>query len=274
MSSGLLASLGDLNEPVDRKDRFAYGWRYVKKAGKNGGEQTVQVPLTLEDVLHPQEEDFRLLSQAHWQDAFYLYGVLEVAVAKTKDAQVLGDCRIAWDRLGKYAHGPDIAVIFNVRGSQRWRSTFNVVKERTKPALIVEITSPATRSTDLVNKVREYAKQEVPHYVIADAQERDDSRSLTLLDYHLSPDIGGYFSLPANEDGRVWLPEVNLWLGVEEGRLVCYDKKGKRKESMVEMDQARVEAERTAAKEREARMTLQARIKELEEQIKRANSGR
>jgi colicin import membrane protein len=261
MSSAILHSPTDLNEPVDPKDRFAYGWRYVKTAGRNGAEKTVQVPLTLEDILHPQEEDFRVLSQPHWQDAMYLYGVFKAALAKKTGAYVLGDCRVAWDRQGKYAHGPDIAVVFNVRAHQDW-ATFNVVKEKTKPALIVEVTSPSTRSTDLVNKVREYAEQGVPHYVIADAVERDDFRILTLLDYHLSPEIKGYYSMPLDEQGRIRLPEVKLWLGTEEGRLACYDKKGNRKGTYAEVEQARVEAE---AKNKE----LAERLKAMEKEVHR-----
>src|SRR4051812_47253843 len=35
-------------------DPFRYGWRYVRR---EGSEELEQVPLTLEDVLHPQEGD-------------------------------------------------------------------------------------------------------------------------------------------------------------------------------------------------------------------------
>jgi colicin import membrane protein len=232
----------DLNEPVDPHDPFPYGWRYVSKTGKNGTTSSVQVPLTLEDVLHPREEDFRLLSDPHWRDTHYLYDAFTLALANKPGAYVLGDCRVACDRKGDYGHGPDIAVIFKVRKKERW-STFNVVKEKTRPALIVEVNSPSTRSTDLVNKVREYAEQRVPHYVIADARETVDDRQLSFIDYHLSPKGGAYYSLPPNEDGRVWLPEVKLWLGVEDGNCVCWDQAGEKVNSIVEEHQARVEAE-------------------------------
>ena len=36
---------------------FRYGWRYVRKMRADGKETWEQVPLTLEDVLHPREED-------------------------------------------------------------------------------------------------------------------------------------------------------------------------------------------------------------------------
>lgn len=276
MVRSILATARELNAPVDPQDRFAYGWRYVTKVAKNGSETKVQVPLTLEDILHPQEEDFRVLSNAHREDAQYLCGAFEIALNKTPHAQVLSDCRVAWTRDGKYAHGPDVAAIFNVREKKDW-GTFNVVKEKTKPALIIEITSPETRSTDLVNKVREYAEQGVPHYVIADAKKKDDSRQVTLIDYHLDKEGGAYYMLPVDDEGRVWLEEVNLWLSVDDGRLICTDAKGKRIGTAKEERQARNEAEQGRLAELEARMSAEkraadaeTRIKQLEEQMRRA----
>jgi colicin import membrane protein len=261
MSQSILTSPLDLNEPVDALDPFPYGWRCVPKTAKNGSETTVQVPLTLEDILHPHEEDVRLLSDSHWQDTFYLYGAFKTVLLEISGAIVLADCRIAWDREGDYGHGPDVAVIFKVRKRKDW-STFNVVKEKTRPALIVEVTSPSTRSTDLVNKVREYAEQRVPHYVIADAREKDEERHLALIDYHLSPADGVYYSLPPNEDGRIWLAEVKLWLGSQDGQLRCWDEKGKQVNSFEEEKRARVEAEAKLA-------AAEARIRELEKRTRR-----
>ncbi len=279
MSWGNITSPLDLNEPVNPNDPFALGWRDVKKIEADGSESMIKTPLTLEDILHPQEEDFRVLSDPHTEDIYYLRGAFRIALSATPNAIVLNDCRIAWDREGEFGHGPDCAVIFNVRRVERW-STINVILEGTRPALIVEVTSPSTRSTDLVNKVREYAEQRVPHYVIADARETEDSRRVSLIDYHLHPDEPGYFSLPPNEDGRVWLPEVNLWLGSEDGKLVCYNPNGERLKTIVEEHEARVKAEKQAEKERRAkseaerraaeeRKALEARIKELEEQVRR-----
>ena len=36
-----------------RPDPYRYGWRYVCRPGANGRKVWEQVPLTLEDVLHP-----------------------------------------------------------------------------------------------------------------------------------------------------------------------------------------------------------------------------
>ncbi len=256
MSQQLLENPDVLNEPVDPNDRFAYGWRYVEQHDADGSLRSVKIPLTLEDILHPQEEDFRVLSDCHCRDCQYLACVFEGYLASIAGAALLADCRIAWDADGKFGHGPDIAVIFNVRLRQDW-ATFNVFKEGTKPALIVEVTSPKTRSTDLVNKVKEYAEQGVSHYVITDARVRNGVRVINLIDYHFNDITGEYEEMPPGENGRVWLPEVQLWLGVEAGLLACYDEGGKRKGNYAEMEQ---EAE-----------TLRAKIRRLEQQMQTRN---
>ncbi len=291
MSPTILENPADLNEPVDAKDPYAYGWRYVKKNVSNGSTKLVKVPLTLEDILHPQEEDFRVLTNAHRLDCQYLAEVIEASLVEKSGAQLLADCRVAWDAKGKYGHGPDIAVVFNVGAVRDW-GTFNVVKEGTKPALIVEVTSPSTRSTDLVDKVREYAEVGVPHYVIADACRRKGVRTIALIDYHLDPKTSVYWVKPIEENGRVWLPEVQLWLGVDDGRLACYDLNGRRKGTYTEVDVARKEAERLVAEEKRSRVkadkkteeavrakvtaenhaaNLEARVRELEQQMRRRN---
>jgi hypothetical protein len=39
-------------------DPYRYGWRYVRVVAPDGTQRFDQVPLTLEDVLFPEEEDF------------------------------------------------------------------------------------------------------------------------------------------------------------------------------------------------------------------------
>ncbi len=269
MQRGVLDYPMRLNAPVDPNDRFAYGWRYVPETLSDGSETLVKVPLTLDDILHPQEEDFRVHNDPHVVDVIYLRVVFEDQVADVPGAVVLTDCRVAWDEAGEYGHGPDNAVIFNVRERKPW-GTFNVIHEGTRPKLIVEVTSPSTRSTDLVNKVWDYAEQKVPHYVIADAREKDGVRRIRLIDNQLNED-GEYEVRPLGPNGRVWLEEVNLWLGAEDGRLVCYDEHGKRKETYLglskalrESDEALHASEKRADEEKQAREKLEERLRELE----------
>ncbi|MGP0068706.1 MAG: Uma2 family endonuclease [Isosphaeraceae bacterium] len=194
------------------KASFDYGWRYVQKKRANGRVDWVMVPLTLEDVLHPQLEDHMSLTRSHILDCKYLHNVLEARVADDPHAVVLADVLVSWDIPKLKPHSPDVAVILGVKKQKEWK-TFRVAAEGVRPSLIIEETSPKTRSTDLERKVKEYARAKVPHYVIADAVEGEGQRrELKLLSYRL---VGRNYRLePLDPQGRVWLDCVGLWLAV------------------------------------------------------------
>lgn len=203
----------------DEPDPFRYGWRYIRHTDEHGGDRFEQVPLTLEDVLHPQEEDFIVHSEAHEWRNVYLYDLFRARVVDDPTAVVLHDCRVAWDVPGLRAHGPDIAVIVGVRERKNW-ATFDVAVEGMRPALIVEVTSPETASLDRSNKVDGYERAGVPLYVIVDTALPQRS-AIRLLAYALTE--RGYQPYPADARGRLWLSPVRLWLGVADDEIICYD---------------------------------------------------
>src|SRR5262249_19661099 len=142
----------------------------------------------------------------------YLHDVLAAWLAEDLTAVVLADTGVYWDVPKLRHHSPDIAVILGVKQQKDW-ITFRVAKEGVRPVLIIEVTSPKTRSTDLEKKVQQYARAGVLHYVIADAEEgKGKPRRLKLLAYRLDGDI--YRAVAKDPQGRVWLEPVGLWLGV------------------------------------------------------------
>ena len=200
-----------------RRDRasFDYGYRYVGERLPDGGERRMRVPLTLDDVLHPQEGDVHVLSDPHSIDCTYLRVVAEARSQGDASVVVLSDCGIFWDIPGLRHHSPDFALIFGVQQRKDWR-TFHVATEKVRPSLIIEVTSPKTRVTDLDDKVVEYAIAGVPYYVIADAREGSDRkparRRLELVAYRLKGKT--YQRVRADKQGRVRLDPLNLLLGV------------------------------------------------------------
>ena len=56
---------------------FRYGYREVRKKLPTGRIAWERVPLTLEDVLHPQFGDVHVLSDPHTDDCTYLRDVLK-----------------------------------------------------------------------------------------------------------------------------------------------------------------------------------------------------
>jgi colicin import membrane protein len=207
---------------------FPYGWRDVRVETSDGGFKFEQVPLTLEDDLHPQEGDYTVSSHAHGLDCTYLYYTLGAQVSSDPNTVVIEDMEVFWDVPAVKQHRPDIAVIPRVRHKRNW-PTFSVVAEGTRPDLIIEVVSPSTRINDVEKKVDEYARVKVAHYVIADVWESDGRRHVGLIDYRLGSG-GDYERQPLDPRGRVRLDEVGgLWLGVVENpeldgdRLALFD---------------------------------------------------
>lgn len=261
-----------------------YGWRFIRRELPDGLIAWEQVPLTYEDVLHPEEGDQVTHSSLHQRRWHYLREVFERQVAHDPTAVVLDDVRIEWDVPDLKPHGPDLMVIFGVKERKDW-SAFRVAEEGVRPALIVEITSPETRGHDVITKVDHYEMAGVPLYVIVDAVERRGQPGVRLIGYRLTPQ--GYQALAPDDQGRLWLAPVRVWLGVRDGDIICYDEAGNPlgnhlalAQALQEEERARRDAEARAAEaearsqeEQRARMIAEARVRELEAALRRMQQG-
>src|SRR4051812_27662294 len=63
--------------PPAQEDPFRFGWRFVKRQRPDGSEELVQVPLTLEDVLHPEEGDHIPEDDLHSVERRYLAEIFQ-----------------------------------------------------------------------------------------------------------------------------------------------------------------------------------------------------
>jgi Uma2 family endonuclease len=273
-----ITPLHPATEPVPSPDAYPYGWRYVPFRGADGRLDYHQIPLTLEDVLHPQEDDQVTESVPHERRRRYLADVLTARLAHDPSAAVLSDVLLVWGAAMR-SHSPDIAVVLGVQARQEW-STFDVTAEGVRPALIIELTSPGTAVLDRRRKVRHYRRVGVPQYVIVDAVRGSRLVTPRLIDYRLAE--SGYRQQPPDSRGRVWLEAVRLWLGVVEGEIVCFDEADQplgdyptqaraleaAEQARVAAEQARAQAEREALAERAARAELEQRLRTLEEELR------
>lgn len=270
----------------NKPDRYEYGWREITRITDEGQVVHERQPLTLWDILHPQEGDFRVHTDEHETFCGYLLDVFRAQVDGIAGAFVLHDTRVAWSKASDIeAHSPDIAVIFNVREYDNW-ATFDENKENTRPSLIVEIVSPKTRKVDVEYKLDEYAQVGVEYYVIVDAQIRRHRTHYSLLGYRLVN--GAYRPLIANQHGWLWLEPVKLWIGLQDNWLVCFDEEGNAIGDYVEVNEARKIAEERAEQaqreaeqanlralaEMQARLELEARLQVAEEELHRLRSER
>lgn len=265
-------------------DPFRLGWRYLQVQRPDGSLDVEQVPLTLEDVLHPEEGDFHVLTDGHWRDCFYVFGILQARLADVPGAIVLGDCRVAWDVPGLRPLGPDIAVFRNVKRHIDW-GTFDVAEEGAEPVLVVEVTSPDTRVNDVGPKVDYYFRAGVPLYLIADAKKvRGGKRRLQLIGYRAGPD--GYLPWEPGDQGRLVIEPLGLSVGAVPdpdigARLACFDvATGREIGDYIDVSRAldaaetrAEEADARAEAEAEARRELERRLEAMQEELRRLRGG-
>ncbi len=288
------------NYPTVPSDRFRYGWRYVSITRPDGTEAVEEVPLTLEDVLHPEEGDFILQTDAHNCDRGYLQIAFKARLSDNPTSVVLADCGVDWNIPNVRPLCPDIAVFFDVKRHIDW-NIFDVFAEGARPALVVEVTSRSTRKNDLGVKVDYYHRAKVPFYLIADAVGRGDERRVELILYRYTR--REFRRIAPDENGRVYLEPVRLFVGVTRDRLAgyerlaCYDPEtgeelgdytalaqahaaaleraqeathqanAAKRQATAAKRQTAAEAKRAAA-EAQARAAAEARIRELEAQLK------
>ena len=191
-------------------------------------------------------------SDLHQRICVYLYNVFRGLLATMPSAVVLHDVRVAWDVPDLKAHGPDLAVIFGVRQPKNW-STFDVAQEGVRPELIIEVTSPETRSIDLTTKLEEYDLAGVPLYIIIDLVQRHGQIVPRLLGYRQTPLV--YAVVAPDERGWLWLEPLKVWLGVHEQTIVCYDAAGAPIADYADL--------------RTALTTAEQRVKDLEAEVRR-----
>lgn len=254
---------------------FRFGWRDVQQIGPDGSKRWVQVPLTAEDALHPQEGDHISENRQQCRDRSYLYSVLEWRLSGDPQALVLSDCLINWGVRGLGNHSPDISIFEGVRDPQHrnW-GTFHVAAEGARPVLAIEIVSPdahdrRVRDNDVVIKVREYYRAGVPLYIIVDQEREDGPRQL--IGYRRG--ARKYLKIRPDVQGRLLLTAARLLLGLRDERVVCWDvDTGEEIGDLTSMAQAR-DAEAQARRAAETALAAaEARIRELEARIRR-NGG-
>jgi colicin import membrane protein len=252
-------ALPDLVDAPPADDLYRYGSRLAVRAGPDGTLYSEQLPLTIWDVLHPQEGDHITQSIRHQKEVRYLTDVIESRLAQDRRALVMSDTPIYWDTPGLSHHSPDVAVIYEVRKRKEQYTSFHVAQETVRPGLIIEVVSPHVRDNDTNVKFKEYHKAEVPLYVIIDRQKEDDWP--TILAYTWEP--GEYKQLALDDRDCILLPRLNLRLCANQNRITLYDAvTGEEMGDYFAVSQA-LEAEahaRQEAEERERKAQEQARL--------------
>ncbi len=259
-----------LAPPAD-PNPFRYGWRYVNKRLPDGRIEVEEVPLTLEDVLHPQEDDVIPENTVHEPERGHLTGAFRTRLSRLYNGHVFSDCIIDWNVPGLRNHSPDVSVFEDVRGLPLPRlGTFRRADFGGRCLLAVEIVSPDTRTNDVDRKPEHYHRAGVRQYVIVDQQREDGPRQI--VDRRWTAD--GFVIEPADSNGRVRLDSLGLLIGLRDNRVVIFDAAtGDELREYAGEYASRVAAEEDARKEKLARSQAEDRIRELEEELRRARGS-
>ena len=248
-----------------------YGWREVARYAPDGTYLGFdRMPLTLEQVLHPEENDIIVASTVHHADLTYLAEACRSQVADQDDALVTSDVPHDWDVPGLGHHRPDVTVAFEVRDRKPNYAKFDCAAEDTRPLLVIEVVSPSTRKTDIEWKVEDYLKAGVEWYDIVDRQDEDDAP--TLIGRHREGDE--WVRMEPDAEGRLFLPPINAFLRVADGHLEVIDAATGEligdvvsyRRERAELRRRAEEAEGKAVAEREARDAAEAAREAAERQ--------
>ncbi|NET57321.1 MAG: Uma2 family endonuclease [Symploca sp. SIO2E6] len=158
------------------------GWRMVNYTQANGKINTVQVPLTAEEFLHPQEGFHLPNSTFHDDIAGHAKDILTRRYANNPNVGVFRDLLVEWDIPGQKDHCPDTFVAFGISNKDQNRSKFIVANEGVRPAFVLEVVSPRYRKEDREIKVIQYARTGVQEYVIVDRRREQLFQTLALMD--------------------------------------------------------------------------------------------
>ncbi len=253
-------------------DIFFYGWRFVEHR-VNGTTATARMPLTREDVLHPQPEDRVSQNKKHFELCNDLYNGMKAHVAHEQGTVVLHDMLIHWG-IEDLKHAPDIAVIRGVRKFFE-EGIFDLQESQGYVVLVLEVTSPSTWETDvdgkrIPNKVQEYAQAGAAIYILIHAVKWEEGCPPPIIVYMLGAD-GKYHKQTPDARGWYWIEALQVWIGPHGEWVAWYDKDDRKLGTYVEECEARKLAEDKARlteekrrEEAEARKLAEDRIRELE----------
>lgn len=258
-------------------DPWRLGSRFIRREDSYGNVWREEVPLRPEDLLYPEEGDHPVVTNAHVRDMLYLKFVWE----QKTGLLVLADHRVDFEVEGLKPLGPDVIVLDGVSEWDNRRGTFPVVKKGARPLVVAEITSPDTRENDLSIKKDLYSRAGVRFYLIVDEEPGDGVRQLQFIGYRLTPT--GYSRVDLATDGRIFVEPIDLWVGQEGGRVICYDSRGERipppeefpsavqaaTQRLTEVVAARAEAEARAEQERAVREAAETQLRELQAELRR-----
>jgi Uma2 family endonuclease len=228
---------------------------------KPNGEVVVEkLPLTLDVLLNPREEDQMTQSKYHERQLGPFADSLARCLERREGVAVFSDMLILWKQLGGGARdvAPDVCVVKGVRDREAIDTSFDPVAEGTGPCLVFEVVSESTADVKAKDEVMNpplFARMGVEDLVLIYPWRPKQQRRLRLDVKRLSA-AGGYRPNRPGPDGWYLLASMGLRIKpADDGvRLLVEDVlSGERLLTSVEEEAARRAAEARLEQETEAR---------------------
>jgi Uma2 family endonuclease len=257
----------------------------------DGQMEQLLIPLTPRDYLYPRFGDKWLQGRPHSEV------VPDVADRLRRWFQPRRDILVLYSVRHKLGPGlpnpaPDVSVIVGARDSAPGMRTYDVVKQGTAPALIIEVISPQDariRRVDEHNKVLHYQRAGVREYLLVRIPEPFPG-PFAIFGYRLDA-ARTYQPIVPDAAGRLLCETFGLWFSLSPARdrLIVRDvatgeilrssqqEEQERKLALEEVAReaaARQAAEAKAAAEAEARETAEAELARLRAEIERLRGNR
>ncbi|MBE7470836.1 MAG: hypothetical protein DPW09_34885 [Anaerolineae bacterium] len=243
------------------------GWREVYDLATG---QFKQEPLTLLQILYPQDEDVGVVTmpQSALHDLWISWLKVMLWNFLGQSWLLTHDVIIHWARDRAPAKSPDLAAIPGGRLPAEDNPSYLVGRDGPLPAFVLEITSRDTRQVDLHEKPLLYAAVGVKEFLIIDLLTRR-RQGWQLIGYRLE-DGPYYEELSPDADGGLTFETIGLrFVAVGRERIEVYDAQtGTRLLTPPEAEAARAKAEARAETEKAARLQAEARAAELEARVR------
>ncbi len=237
---------------------YEYGFRYVEYTLPDGTQKIAEEPLTIEDILFPQEGDQVAHREDHNVTTSCLRDGMKVQGVQDPTLHVFDDVLIDFGVAGLPAMCPDVTMLKGDLDMDKLRSIVRVEDEDVEVVLVAEVTSPGTRHIDVpenmlneaeLRKLRReqaenpnvrskfelYALAGIPLFVISDNARRKDRYTPPPFYVFRLNEAGEYEELERDDNGRVWIEEVGMALGQGKTDLAWFNDAGKELGTFVEM---------------------------------------
>ncbi len=278
---------------------YEYGFRYVEYTLPDGTQKIAEEPLTIEDILFPQEGDQVAHREDHNVTTSCLRDGMKVQGVQDPTLHVFDDVLIDFGVAGLPAMCPDVTMLKGDLDMDKLRSIVRVEDEDVEVVLVAEVTSPGTRHIDVpenmlneaeLRKLRReqaenpnvrskfelYALAGIPLFVISDNARRKDRYTPPPFYVFRLNEAGEYEELERDDNGRVWIEEVGMALGDGTTDLAWFNDEGKELGTFVDLflEKEHISSERDESRRMwfwessERRKAEREREKALEEQRK------